>query len=433
MLQDSFCSSPWFHIRLTYNGLYESCRWAKNPIRESAESIMHFYNSEQMKNLRLQLLNGEQPEHCSSCYYEESFNKLSGRKRQLNKSAINIEEFDLTTRSSPHYINFKYSLNNQGLADMSPVDLQIDLGNICNSSCIMCHPIASSRLETDYKKLHTINPELFKKLESYTPWTRDSALVEKFVNEVVAIPNLRYIHFLGGETLYDPAFYSICDKLIELDIADKIIVGTTTNGTIYNDSIKKYIKSFKQFHLGISIESVTELNDYIRWPGKITDILANITQFLALRESNPELYVSLRVTPNIFSIYEIDKLFVYMMENKVIAESCNILHDPACLRIELLPNDIRQEVKTKIENVIDYYELTKDDIVNVRRTDLIGQVIANVILDYYKFICEYTEPIDVKESRQDLVQFLKAFESIRQNNILDYAPRYKEFLQSLGY
>ena len=344
MLRDSFCSSPWFHVRLTYSGLYESCRWAKKPIKIKANSIMEFYNSEQMQALRTQLLAGEKPEQCASCYYEESFDKLSARQRQLNKSAINLSEFELTTRSSPHYKNFEYSLNNHGLANLAPVDLQIDLGNTCNSACIMCHPVASSRLEVDYQKLNLIDSSLFNKLESYTSWTRDPALVEKFVNEIVTIPGLRYIHFLGGETLYDPAFYSICDKLIELGIANNIIVGTTTNGTIYNDRIQRYIKTFKEFHLGISIESVTELNDYIRWPGTISTILPNIDQFLKLRESNPKLYISLRITPNVFSCYEIDKLFVYMLENKVIAESCNILYDPACLRIELLPADIRQEI-----------------------------------------------------------------------------------------
>ena len=433
MLRNSFCSSPWFHVRLTYNGLYESCRWAKTPIRSAADSIMQFYNSNQMQNLRQQLLNGGSPEHCASCYYEESFGKLSARQRQLNKSAINLDQFELTARSSPHYKHFKYSLENQGLANMAPVDLQIDLGNTCNSACIMCHPVASSRLEADYQKLNQINPDLFKKLEPYTPWTQDPTQVEKFVAEIVTIPNLRYIHFLGGETLYDPAFYTICDKLIEHGVANRVTVGTTTNGTVFNYAIEKYIQSFEQFHLGISIESVTALNDYIRWPGKIDDILPNIDKFLQLRERNPGLYISLRITPNVFSAYELDKLFVFMIENRVIAESCNILADPACLRMELIPADIRAEIKTKIKQVIDYYELSSCDVINIRRTDLIDQVTANVILDYYKFICDYTEPVQANQSRLDLVQFLKAFESIRQNSILDHVPRYKEFLQSYGY
>jgi MoaA/NifB/PqqE/SkfB family radical SAM enzyme len=436
MFKKTFCSSPWFHVRLTYDGSFESCRWAKNPKRVEryqTQTLMQYYNSEQMRSLRQQLLDGESPQHCETCYYEESFGKLNGRIRQLNKSAVDIDNFDLTLRSSPHYKNFEFSLNNQGLADMAPVDLQIELGNTCNSACIMCTPEASSRLEADYHKLNAINSKLFIKPDSYNSWTQDPALVDRFVKELVGIPNIRYIHFLGGETLYEPAFYTICEELIAHDRAKDIIIGTTTNGTIYNDRIQSFIEQFKQFHLGISIESVTELNDYIRWPGRIDSILPNIDKFLKLRDTNPGLYVSLRITPNVFSVFEIDKMFVYMLENRVIAESCNILYKPSLLRMELIPEDIRAEIKEKLATLIDYYELSKEPIINVRRADQIDQVTANVILDYYQFICDYTVPADAEPSRVDLVNFLKSFETIRGNSILDYAPRYKEFLRHYGY
>jgi MoaA/NifB/PqqE/SkfB family radical SAM enzyme len=436
MFEKTFCSSPWFHVRLTYDGSFEPCRWAKNPVRSNSfrdQTLMQYYNSDQMKVFRTQLLNGEKPNYCSTCYYEESFGKINGRIRQLNKSAIDVNNFDLTARSSPHYKNFKYSLNNNGQADLAPVDLQIELGNTCNSACIMCVPEASSRLEQDYYKLHKINSTLFVEPRAYKSWTKDKNLVDKFVQELITIPNLRYLHFLGGETLYDESFYTICDQLIDHGVAKDIIVGTTTNGTIYNHRIQKFVENFKQFHLGISIESVTPLNDYIRWPGKISSILPNIDKFLGLREANPGLFISLRITPNIFSIYELDKLFVYMLENHVIAESCNILHDPQHLRMELMPDDIRSEVKEKLSALIDYYELEKEDIANIRRKDKIDQVTANVILDYYQFVCNYVIPDDVENLSHNLVDFIKAFESLRGNSILDYAPRYEKFLRHYGY
>jgi sulfatase maturation enzyme AslB (radical SAM superfamily) len=386
-----------------------------------------------MKLFRTQLLNGEKPDYCSTCYYEESFGKINGRIRQLNKSAIDVNNFNLTIRSSPHYKNFEYSLNNNGQADMAPVDLQIELGNTCNSACIMCVPEASSRLEQEYHKLHKINSSLFVKPKTYKSWTKDENLVKKFVQEIISIPKLRYIHFLGGETLYDESFYTICDQLVAHGIAKDIIVGTTTNGTIFNNRIQKFIENFKQFHLGISIESVTPLNDYVRWPGKIDSILPNIDKFLQLREANPGLFISLRITPNIFSIYDIDKLFVYMIENHVIAESCNILNNPQHLRMELMPNDIRNEVKEKLEKLIDYYELKKENIANIRRKDKIDQVTANVILDYYQFVSNYDVPDDVENLRRNLIDFIKSFESLRGNSILDCAPRYEKFLRNYGY
>ncbi len=436
MFNKTFCSSPWFHVRLTYDGSYETCRWATQPVRQHSiqeQSLLKYYNSEQMKSLRSQLLAGEAPQHCSTCYYEESFGKLNGRLRQLKKSAVDIDNFDLTVRSSPHYKHFEHSLHNRGLSTHRPTDLQIDLGNTCNSACIMCGPEASSRLEKDYQKLNKIDSKLFANPKSYTAWTRDPALVDRLIQDLVAIPDLRYIHFLGGETLYEESFYTICDRLIEHGLAKHIIVGITTNGTIYNNRIQKFINEFKEFHLGISIESVTTLNDYIRWPSQIDNVLANIDQFLNLRSSNPGLYISLRITPNVFSVYEIDRLFKYMIDNQVIAESCNILQHPGHLRMELIPDDIRIEVQNKLKSLIDHYKLDKSNVINIRRSDQIDQVIANVILDYYQFMCDYTVPENAAYARQNLVQFLKAFEQLRGNSILDHVPQYEKFLRHYGY
>jgi hypothetical protein len=98
-----------------------------------------------------------------------------------------------------------------------------------------------------------------------------------------------------------------------------------------------------------------------------------------------------------------------------------------------MPNDIREEVKQKLEKLIHDHNLSYDQIVNVRRSDQIDQVTANVILDYYKFVCNYELPADAEQSRQDLVSFTKSFEQIRGNSILNHLPRYEKFLRHYGY
>ena len=166
-----------------------------------------------------------------------------------------------------------------------------------------------------------------------------------------AIPNLKYVHLLGGETLYDENFYTICEALIERGAAQNVIMGTTTNGTVYNERIEHIIRNFKEVHLGISIEAVSKLNDYIRYPSQVNEIKRNIERYLDLR-ADTGLNVIIRISPNIFSIYELDQLFEYLIQVHAIAESCNILTDPASLRIELLPNDIRQECLQKFNELV---------------------------------------------------------------------------------
>lgn len=435
MLKESFCSSPWIHVRLRYDGSFRVCRWSKDPSTEYnilTHRIRDFYNSNHMRDLRMELLDGVRPKGCASCYYEDSFDKLSGRRRQLLKSAVSLDDFDISMRSSPHYEMWKNSYENIGHSEYQPVDLQIDLGNICNSACIMCGPESSSRLETEHSKLNRLEPDLFEKPRSYRSWTRDPAAVERFVTEIKALDRLGYIHFLGGETLYDPAFYAICDQLIAAELADKIIVGTTTNGTIYDERIERYIREFKQFHLGISIESVTDLNDYVRWPGKISSILPNIDRFCALR-ADSRLFISMRITPNIFTAYELGSMIEFLLDKQVIAESCNILHSPPMLRIELMPNDIRQECIEKLRSVIEKHGLTKSNIANIRNQSSTAAVIGDVANEYLSFLETYPVPNDADVHRKNLVRYIKAFEKLHHNRITDHAPRFEDFLRHHGY
>lgn len=435
MLKDTFCSSPWFHARLTYDGSFEKCRWVKSAEHNHTikqMSLLDYFRGREMDSFRSDFINGRQPTECDTCYYQEKFGKVSGRQKQLLKSAIRTDDFTNSLLSSPHCSDFLYSELTQGGIIRDPSDLQVDLGNLCNSACIMCDPQASSRLTQDYNRLSS-KSTLFIKPQPYQSWVDDPESMQSFLDTLTNLPKLRYLHLLGGETLYNRAFYQICDHLIDHGTSESVIVGTTTNGTIYTHEIEKIIPKFKEFHLGISIESVTSLNDYVRYPSEISIILHNIDRFLQLREHNPGLHLTLRITPNLFTVYEIDQLFEYMIKNHITAEACNILHKPECLRMELMPQDIRMESIDKLERLVTKYRLTKHNITNVRNPHLMDQVNADTIIDYLEFLKNYSVPDNCDVLHQQLVEFLKSFESLRNNSILDHAPRYTDFLRRIGY
>lgn len=437
-LNDNFCSSPWFHIRIDPAGRYLPCRWSSHQdptgYTVAGTSILEFMNSDIMQGIRARMLDGDDQSMCSACRYQDANNKVSGRQRQLLKSAIRIDNFDRTFCSSPHWQQFEYSYQHHGLTQMQPVDLQIDLGNTCNSACVMCSPVYSSRLASDYDKLNSINPTLFTINSISKNWADDPMLVDKFVDELAAIPNIKYIHFLGGETLYLRSFYTICNRLIDLGIAKNISIGTTTNCTVYTDELEHIIKNFKHVHLGLSIEALAPVNDYIRYPSKHTYVALNIAKFLELRQQH-NLQVSLRITPTILSVIHLDTLFELMLDEKIVAESCDILHEPSCLRLELLPLDLKNIALGKINSLIARHNLVKPDsvVVNQRREDLVDTVISQVIFEYKHLLETLSEPADVDQERYNLVNFIKAFESIRNNRILDYLPEYEKFLRSYGY
>ena len=55
------------------------------------------------------------------------------------------------------------------------------------------------------------------------------------------------------------------------------------------------------------------------------------------------------------------KEFEFIIENSIIAESCNLLTTPSCLRLELLPDDILEKIINKIDNIIKKYDIKKDN------------------------------------------------------------------------
>lgn len=388
-----------------------------------------------MNNVRSQMLEGKKLAMCESCHYDQNLGKVSGRQRQLLKSGIHESNFDKTFCNSQHFPWFEQSYEHQGETDYYPTDLQIDLGNTCNSSCIMCKPMWSSRVQQDHAQLHKVDPDVFEQPENYKNWTQDPESVARFVDGLSEIgSNLKYVHFLGGETLYMKAFWDITDRMIETGMAYRTTLGTTTNCTVYNSQVESIIKKFKRVNLGLSIESVTPLNDYVRWPSNIDTVIDNIKKYMALRKDN-DLHLSLRITPNVLSIYHLDQLIDFMIENDIMAESCNILTDPPVMKMELIPGDIRSQVLDKLLRTVYKHGFKRSNtpMINRRIQERNMQVINDIVFEYVDFIKNYKEPDNVTEQRKNFVKYISAYENMRNNNILEYLPEYEKFLRSHGY
>jgi sulfatase maturation enzyme AslB (radical SAM superfamily) len=439
---DIFCSSPWLHLRIRISGQLQSCRWMNwqlgTPLKDEYiqnTSMIEYFNSVDMCALRGGLLSNTSHPMCAKCYYQDSFNKVSGRVRQLFRSKLdNLDTFADDFVSSPHIELFNYSLENNFKASKYPIDLQIDLENTCNGACIMCNPVFSSKLGHDFKKLHVINPKIFPISAPQKNWAADPVTLAKFVDEIKQMPEIEYIHFLGGETLYVESFYTICEALIKSGAAKNIIMGTTTNCSIYSDRLANIISSFKSVHLGLSIESMHEVNDYIRYPSKIGIVSENIKNFLALRENNHELYIQFRITPNIFTVFYLDELLQYALDNGISSESCDILCEPPYLCIELIPNDIKMQAISKLKNFMIRNKLMYvGKVTNSREKSLCREVMADAVTSYINFLETMQPPTNCEDLRFGLVEFLHAFETIRKNSILDYVPEFTDFLMQYGY
>lgn len=428
----NFCPSPWFHMRINNSGSYEYCRWKNTP--ESKDRINFEYNIKSqdpqdffkntMSQVRTELLNGQAYPGCCDCYAMENYNKVSGRQRQLLKVGVMEDCFEKSLASSPFVSSFDYSYQNNGTTERSVTDWQIDLGNYCNGACIFCNPESSSRLAQEYLSLNLI--------DQLPPnsWCNDPVLLQKFIDHLLSTADLKYLHFIGGETVITPGFKKILEALVNSGQSKTITIGFTTNLLAWSESTNDLLAQFNSVNLGLSIETLTPVNDYVRWPCNHTQTLSTLDRWVELGKKHNWL-TQLRITPTCLTIKDLWTVYDYAWQHNLAVESCNFLFRPECLRINVLPMGMLDQAKLSLSSWIDQHRIKLDNkIINTRDPNRAQEQILQDALSYLNFINSTT---DESFRLPDLVTYLKLLEGNRKNTILDYLPEYEELLRSAGY
>ncbi len=428
-LETNFCASPWFHMRINSAGHYEYCRWSgmtdiKNKNSQANikdHSPIEFFQ-QHMAPIRRGLYNGELPLGCGECARMERHHKVSGRQKQLLKVGIKTDNFVKTAASSPWLDEFARS-SADGVTDLLPQDWQIDLGNYCNSGCVFCMPDSSSRLATEFFKL--------KLIDQLPPaaWCDNPVLLDRFLDTLRQSSKTKYIHFIGGETLITPAFEKILQAMIDTGINQSVTIGFTTNLTVWDERIIEQLKQFETVNLGVSIECFHPVNDYVRWPSKISQVQVTLSRWLQIAQRHQWL-VQFRTTPTILTIGNLLSVYDYAWDHGVAVESCNFLTNPPQLRPSVLPMALRQPIVDRMNQWIATHSQAHDTVINIRNPNFAQQQIVQDLQSYVNYL---TNEPDESHRLSQTVSYLKLLESSRKNSILDYLPDYELIFRAAGY
>lgn len=417
--EKNFCSSPWFHMRVRNNGGMSYCRWAWGSETTGwiQQQTPEQYFSYSMEPIRQQMLEGQAPKNCQACKQMEQHGKVSGRQKQLLKTGVQLEQFEKTLLSSPWLPVFSNNL------PQTPQDWQIDLGNYCNSACVMCDPISSSRLAKEHLRLGLI---------SITPsanWSDNPSLVDRMISSLLSCDQLKYIHFIGGETLITPAFEQILQALVSAGKQRTVTIGFTTNLTVWSKKIVDLLTQFESINLGVSVETFTPVNDYIRWPSRIDSVKIILERWVQHARQHNWL-VQVRTTPTVLSVYDLITVYDWAWEHNVGVESCNFLQDPTFLRPSLLPQDHRTPIVNVMKRWIANHSVESTTVINTRNPNFVKAQIVQDLASYVEYLS--AEP-DESHKLPDLMRYLLLTESTRGNRVLDYLPQYEKLFRTAGY
>lgn len=413
-------------MRVNNDGSFDYCRWIENKNDETHQNLRDQlpsqYFQETMAPVRQAMLDGKQLQQCGPCHRMEQHHKVSGRQKQLLKIGVQTTAWDKTLKSSIWMAEFQKS----AVTDLTPQDWQIDLGNHCNSACVFCNPISSSKLAAEFKKIGLI--------DSMPPgnWADDPQMLDRFLEDLASCAHVRYLHFLGGETLITPAFGRILSRLIDLGLHQSASIGFTTNLTSWNDDIVALLTQFHQVNLGMSVECMSSLNDYVRWPSKIDQVQHLLDRWLAVATQH-NWYVQMRVTPTILTIHELLSVHEFAIVRGVAVESCNFLERPLYLKPIVLPPERRQPIIDRMRLWLDQQGYQANDqpkVVNTRNPDFVK---AQVLEDAHSYLLYLENQPDESYRLPDLVRYLRQLDHSRKLSVIDYLPQYETLFRSAGY
>jgi uncharacterized Fe-S cluster-containing radical SAM superfamily protein len=239
----SFCPIPWTGLMYNFDGKVKNCIRSAEFIGNICDNtIEEILTGPTNTDRQLSILNKIPPINCQPCHDLEigkkSFDIISDRVfyiRELKNVPVD------TYRNS----NF----------DLQTIDVRWT--NLCNQACVYCSPDFSSRWAD----------ELHIKLSTPTDKQRVDFKEYIFNNA----KKLKHVYMAGGEPLL------MKENLELLNLLDPDVnLRVNTNLSKVDTQIFNRICEFKNVHWIVSVESIEQEYEYIRYGGSWTDFLNNL-------------------------------------------------------------------------------------------------------------------------------------------------------------
>lgn len=361
----TLCAIPFVSMMVNTDTTIRYCCMVKGSANKIKKEDGSFYtikdqfvkdawNSQDMKDIRLSMINGEKVAGCSTCYLQEESGRISNREHANSEWKWRLGEENLLEIINNSEINF-------GHVNTDIVYLDLRLGNLCNLKCRMCNPWNSSQILKEHIELDQKNEEyskLFKKTFGKFPielakeleWFESDVLWDQVIS---LIPNLKKVYMTGGEpTLIDHNF-KFMQECIDQERQD-IVLFFNTNCTNINKKFLSLVEQFDEININASLDGTGIINDYIRAPSKWEQISSNIEKLAQL--SN----VKLGVTPTVqvYNVFNLVSILEWVDElnqkyNKDIFVDFLINVHPYHLSVTVLPEELRNQARIDLENYRD--------------------------------------------------------------------------------
>jgi organic radical activating enzyme len=318
LTNQSFCPIPWTGLMYNFDGKIKNCIRSTEtmPIGNICEQPIEQIVTGQENTTRQQtIVDGQPVPSCQPCYNLErgktGFDIISDRIfyiRELKKVSVET------------YI--------PGNFDLQTIDVR--WSNLCNFACVYCSPRFSSKWVAEIKS--TISTPTEQQLADFQEYIYKNA------------HKLKHVYLAGGEPLLMKENLELLQRL-NPDVQLRI----NTNLSKADTAIFDRVCEFKNVHWTVSVETMEDEFEYIRYGGNWADFLDNLTTIRKLdhKISFNMLYFLLNYN-SVFDCVDYLQSLGFHSNSFVIGA----LDTPDYLNIRHLPDNVLQLVKNNLEQRI---------------------------------------------------------------------------------
>lgn len=385
-ISKTFCILPWVHLSTRPDGSMRVCCTANassvgptndkehggmvgilktedgKPNNLNVSDFQTAWNSTYMKNVRLQMLAGEKPPSCLKCYKEEESGHNSKRMWETKywSQRVNVDKLIEETAED---------------GGVPPQLAYIDLrfGTKCQLACVMCSPHDSSGWIKDYKAIfpNVENASLKQTMlwtdkgstngSSYNWHKQNPVFWQQFYEQ---IPHMQQIYFAGGESLIIEEHYEILEECIRQGHAKNLELRYNSNGVEWREDLFDLWKHFKLVRFHYSVDSIGEMNHYIRYPStwERTKEVFHILD----KQTGPNVEVTVACAVQALNIYYLPDFLKWKLQEGFTKINMwpfgagginyHFVYHPPHLNVKVLPAWFKAECRKKYEEFYPWWE-----------------------------------------------------------------------------
>lgn len=417
----SLCYLPFIHLEASAIGDVKPCCMTEGPVLDndgkpynlSSCTLKEAFNSNHMKEMRNEFLNGKKPTNCKKCWDEEDAGITS-------KRLIWAEQF------SHKYPKLDYVFTND-VTDKNLVYLDLKLGTICNLKCRICGPMSSSKWAQDEMdiavKFEGTDKKYVKELDAYKwlkqgNWPRENYNFWENLEEI--LPNIIHLEFTGGEPWLIDEHFVVLEKAVTNGYAKNIFVHYNTNGTqLPIHALENIWPHFKGVKASFSIDDVEEKFEYQRFGANWEEVNYNIAYMC--ENKLPNMTTEICTTINLFNINNLINLKEWIRHiDKLDTWYLNLMHQPGHYNISILPDYAKDEISY---GLLTHNWNAVDRLTSFKERDEFIKEIKKIIEYMYSHNTE-----DPEHDKSFLHDQIYKLDNIRKQKLTDIDPRLVEFI-----